>query len=57
MRHVSTSKASSIRNIDVVRTIQSQLSAELSEAVRILGESGCNSFLDVARVLVLAGQI
>jgi len=39
----------------LVREIQSQLRAELSEAVRILGESGCNSFLDVARVLVMIG--
>jgi hypothetical protein len=44
-----------IRKMDLVREIQCQLRAELSEAVRTLGESGCNSFLDVARVLVLAG--
>ena len=44
-----------VRKLDLVREIQSQLRAELSEAVRILGESGCNSFLDVARVLVLVG--
>ena len=44
-----------IGKMDLVREIQSQLRAELSEAVRILGESGCNSFLDVARVLVLVG--
>ena len=44
-----------MRKMDLVREIQSQLRAELSEAVRILGESGCNSFLDVARVLVLVG--
>jgi len=43
------------REIDRVREIQSQLGPELSEAVRILGESGCNSFLDVARVLVMIG--
>ena len=42
-----------IGKIDLVPAIQ--LRAELSQAVRILGESGCNSFLDVARVLVLAG--
>src|SRR5713101_6498435 len=34
-----------IGKMDLVREIQSQLRAELSEAVRILGESGCNSFL------------
>ena len=44
-----------IRKMDTVPEIQSQLRVELSQAVRILGESGCNSFLDVARVLVLAG--
>lgn len=44
-----------IGKMDLVREIRCQLKAELSEAVRILGESGCNSFLDVARVLVLAG--
>ena len=44
-----------IRKMDLVREIQSQLRAELSEAIRILGESGCNSFLDVARVLMLVG--
>jgi len=44
-----------IGKMDLVREIQSQLRAELSEAVRILGESGCNSFLDVARVLVMIG--
>ncbi len=44
-----------IGKMDLIREIQSQLRAELSLAVRILGESGCNSFLDVARVLVLAG--
>lgn len=44
-----------IGKMDLVREIQSQLRAELSQAVRILGESGCNSLLDVARVLVLAG--
>jgi len=44
-----------MRKMDLVREIQSQLRAELSEAIRILGESGCNSFLDVARVLVLVG--
>lgn len=43
-----------IGKMDLVREIQSQLRAELSRAVRILGESGCNSFLDIARVLVLA---
>jgi len=43
------------RKMDLVREIQSQLRAELSEALRILGSSGCNSFLDVARVLVLVG--
>src|SRR5713226_8856363 len=42
-----------MRKMDLVREIQSQLRAELSEAVRMLGESGCNSFLDVARALVL----
>ncbi len=44
-----------MRKMDLVREIQSQLRAELSEAIRILGESGCNSFLDVARVLMLVG--
>jgi hypothetical protein len=44
-----------MRKMDLVREIQSQLRAELSEAIRILGDSGCNSFLDVARVLVLVG--
>jgi tetratricopeptide (TPR) repeat protein len=44
-----------IRKMDLVREIQCQLRAELSEAVRTLGESGCNSFLDVARVLMLVG--
>jgi len=44
-----------IGKVDLVREIQSQLRAELAEAVRILGESGCNSFLDVARVLVMIG--
>src|SRR6266536_901300 len=44
-----------MRKMDLVREIQSQLRAELSEAIRILGESGCNSFLDVARVLVMIG--
>ncbi|MGH9959987.1 MAG: hypothetical protein ACREBC_23165 [Pyrinomonadaceae bacterium] len=44
-----------IGKMDIVPEIQSQLRVELSQAVRILGESGCNSFLDVARVLVLAG--
>lgn len=43
------------RKIDRVREIHSQLGPELSEAVRILRESGCNSFLDVARVLVMIG--
>lgn len=42
-----------MRKMDLVRESQSQLRAELSEAVRMLGESGCNSFLDVARALVL----
>jgi tetratricopeptide (TPR) repeat protein len=42
-----------MRKLDLVREIQSQLGVELSEAIRILGESGCNSFLDVARVLVM----
>jgi hypothetical protein len=41
-----------MRKMDLVREIQAQLRPELSEAVRILSESGCNSFLDVARVLV-----
>ena len=41
--------------MDLVRQIQSQLRAELSEAIRILGESGCNSFPDIARVLMLVG--
>ena len=44
-----------MRKMDLVREIQSQLRKELSEAIRILGESGCNSFLDVARVLMLVG--
>lgn len=44
-----------IRKMDLVREIQYKLRAELSEAVRILGESGCNSFLDVARVRLLVG--
>jgi hypothetical protein len=44
-----------VGKMDLLREIQCQLRAELSEAVRILGESGCNSFLDVARVLVLIG--
>ena len=44
-----------MRNMDRVGEIQSQLRPELSEAVRILSESGCNSFLDVARVFVLIG--
>ena len=44
-----------MRKMDLVREVQSQLRAELSEAIRILGESGCNSFLDVARVLMLVG--
>jgi hypothetical protein len=44
-----------MRKMDLVREIQSQLRAELSEAICILGESGCNSFLDVARVLMLVG--
>ena len=44
-----------LRKMDLVREIQSQLKAELSEAIRILDESGCNSFLDVARVLVMSG--
>src|SRR5712691_10090090 len=44
-----------VRKMDLVREIQSQLRSELSEAVHILGELGCNSFLNVARVLVLVG--
>ena len=44
-----------IRKMDRVREIQCQLGPELSEAVRILRESGCNSFLDVARVLAMIG--
>lgn len=39
------------REIDRVREIQSQLGPELSEAIRILSESGCKGFLDVARAL------
>jgi hypothetical protein len=44
-----------MRKMDLVREVQAQLRPELSEAVRILSESGCNSFLDVARVLVTIG--
>lgn len=44
-----------MREMDLVREIHSQLRPQLSEAIRILGESGCNSFLDVARVLVMVG--
>ena len=36
-----------MRKMDQVREIQSQLRRELSEAVRILSGSGCNSFLDL----------
>jgi hypothetical protein len=43
------------KKMDRVREIQSQLRAELSEAFRILDQSGCNGFLDVARVLVMVG--
>ena len=43
------------RNMDRVGEIQYQLGPELSEAVRILSESGCDSFLDVARALVIIG--
>lgn len=42
-----------LRKTDLVREIQSRLRTELSEAIRILGESACNGFLDVARVLVM----
>jgi len=44
-----------MRKMDRVREIQSHLGPELSEAVRILSESGCKDFLDVARVLVMVG--
>ncbi len=44
-----------MRKMDRVREIQSQVGPELSEAIRILRESGCNSFLDVSRVLVMIG--
>ena len=44
-----------MREMDLVREIHAQLRPQLSEAVRILGESGCNSFLGVVRVLVMVG--
>ena len=44
-----------MKKMDLVAQIQAQLCAELSDAVCILGESGCNGFLDVARVLVMVG--